>query len=64
MINLHIILGGNGDVMLLAEGCRVEEKGRKKPGEAGGPELDSWDDPCFWVCQPADEEEGIGCCCW
>lgn len=42
---MHVILGGNGDKaavdMLLVEGCRVEEKGRKTPGEAEGPELDS-----------------------
>lgn len=64
-INVYVILGGNGDVMLLAEGFRPEEKGKKKPGEVGGPELDAWDEPCFCVCQPAEEEEGRGgCCSW
>lgn len=55
-----VIPGGNGDKaevdLLLVEGCRVVEKGRKTPGEAEGAELDSWDEPCL-VCQPAVEEE-------
>lgn len=64
-----IILGGNGDKAavdkLLVEGCRVDEKGRKRPGEAGGPERVSWDETCFCVCQPDAEEEGwCCCCCW
>lgn len=65
---MFVVLGGNGDMaavdMLLAEGCRVEEKGRKPPGEAEGPELDSWDEPCFCVCQPGAEDDVCCCCCW
>lgn len=63
---MHAILGRNGDKaavdMLLVEGCRLEEKGRKTPGEAEGLERDSWDEPCFCVCQPAVEV--CWCCCW
>lgn len=63
-----VLLGGNeGKVevdKLLAERCRVEEKGGKTPGEAAGPELDSWKAPCFWVCQPGVVDEVCCCCCW
>lgn len=62
-----VLLGGNeGRLevdMLLAGRCRVEEKGGKTPGEAAGPELDSWNAPCFWVCQPGVVDEVCCCCC-
>lgn len=58
---MQAILGGNEGMAevdrLLAEGCRVEEKRGKTPGEAEGPELDSWNEPCLCVCQPVVADE-------
>lgn len=58
---MQVILGGNEGMaevdMLLAERCRLEERGGKTPGEAEGPELDSWNGPCFCVCQPGAADE-------
>lgn len=64
-IRICDLLGGNGDNaavdMLLAGGCRVEENGGKTAGDV---EVDSLQEPCFWVCQPAvDRESGCCCCC-
>lgn len=46
--------------MLLAEGFGTEKMGTT-PGDADGPQLDSWNELCFWVCQPDGAEED--CCC-
>lgn len=49
--------------MLLAEGFRREEKTGTTPGDADGPQPDSWNELCFWVCQPAGAGEDDCCCC-
>lgn len=65
---MNAIPGQNGDKAEFAkfppEGCVVEVKGRKMPGEAEEPGPDSWAEVRFCVCQPAAEGGGCCCCCW
>lgn len=47
--------------MLLAKGFSREEKVGATPADADGGQPDSWNELCFWVCQPAGA--GEDCCC-